>query len=229
MINFHFHIERWRYNKKFNLYVSTDGRIKDKKKKLITPLLGTEVGGGAYFVLPEQYHIEGETRTVHRLVAQTWLKNWDRNLTVDHINMNKRDNRLCNLEMVTQEENIRRALENTDSHSLAEEKLHAPIIKITNMALPNQLLSKEEIKNAIARWQSNPNKYAKQKDKKVIIRSNATSWIEAFENVTKQSTQLTSNDLAKYIVPNTSYVSCGDYALFRANKLWIAVDYKSFI
>lgn len=100
--NFCFSIERWRFNKEYQVYVSTKGRIKDKQKKIIK-IVVTNKG---YCRVPT---IKGKA-LVHRLVMMTWKPtNSMRNLTVDHLNHNKRDNSLKNLEWVSKEENQLRA------------------------------------------------------------------------------------------------------------------------
>ena len=48
--------------------------------------------------------------SVHRLVAQAYLKDYSENLQVNHINGIKTDNRLENLEMVTAKENMQKAV-----------------------------------------------------------------------------------------------------------------------
>ena len=49
--------------------------------------------------------LNGKSVRVHRLVMELFKGQSD--LTVDHINGNKHDNRLCNLQYVTAEENAR--------------------------------------------------------------------------------------------------------------------------
>lgn len=47
---------------------------------------------------------------VHRLIARTFLSNYSDSLQVNHINGNKRDNNINNLEMVTLQENIKHSI-----------------------------------------------------------------------------------------------------------------------
>jgi hypothetical protein len=59
------------------------------------------------------FKINGSLVQAHRLVLMTWQPRKDMDkLTVDHNNSNPRDNRLCNLEWVTEEENQKRAKKN---------------------------------------------------------------------------------------------------------------------
>lgn len=101
--NFCFSIERWKFNKDFEVYVSTKGRIKDKQKKIIKIV----ITNNGYCRVPTK---KKGYALVHRLVMMTWKPtNNMRNLTVDHLNHNKRDNSLKNLEWVSKEENQLRA------------------------------------------------------------------------------------------------------------------------
>lgn len=97
-------IERWKWNKTFEVYVSTMGRVKNRSKMIIPPK--TTCHDYLCFYIP---HIR-KFISAHRLVMLTWQPRSDAEfLTVDHINHNKRDNSLYNLEWVTTEENLRRA------------------------------------------------------------------------------------------------------------------------
>ena len=109
-------IERWKWNKTFEVYVSTMGRVKNRSKMLIPPK--TTCYGYLCFYIP---YIR-KYISAHRLVMLTWQPRSDAEfLTVDHINHNKRDNSLYNLEWVTAEENLRRAANDYAADACSEE------------------------------------------------------------------------------------------------------------
>ena len=94
--------ERWKFNSDYGVYVSTLGHFKDRYKRDIPIKINN---GGYVKITTEQGY-----RYAHRLVMLTWRPTDDaENLTVDHLNHNKRDNSLANLEWVTEKENKLRA------------------------------------------------------------------------------------------------------------------------
>ena len=99
---FLFKIERWKWNKEYRVYVSNQGHFKDEHKKNI-PLKVYHTGYCAIFT---PYGM----KQAHRLVMLTWvpIPNAE-SMTVDHLDHNKRNNSLENLEWVTNEENLSRA------------------------------------------------------------------------------------------------------------------------
>lgn len=105
MFNIHFSIERWKWNPDFELYVSNKGRFRNRDKKDV-PI---QVNKSGYCMI----YCGGTIHRhlfAHRVVMLTWRPTPNaEHLTVDHLNHNKRDNSLENLEWVSQEENIRRA------------------------------------------------------------------------------------------------------------------------
>lgn len=101
--NFHFSIERWRKNKEYGVWVSTEGRIRLIQNK---EFLNVRINKNGYCVV----FTEKGQQFVHRLVAYTWLGDKrNEKYSIDHINSNKRDNAVRNLRWVKIEINTQYA------------------------------------------------------------------------------------------------------------------------
>ena len=98
-------IEKWKFNKEYQLWVSTEGRFRDAEKQD----LDLRIGKDGYVYVRVICNKNKWMRT-HRLVLMTWrpMDNMEE-LTVDHKDHNKRNNALSNLEWVTFDENFRRS------------------------------------------------------------------------------------------------------------------------
>lgn len=104
LFNLIINFEKYKWNKDYGVYVSNLGHFKDRYKRL----LPVKINLGGYLVIKtEKGYI-----SAHRLVMYTWrpIPNAE-NMTVDHLNHNKRDNSLKNLEWVDRSENQKRACE----------------------------------------------------------------------------------------------------------------------
>lgn len=141
-------IERWKWNKEYRIYVSTLGHIKDEYRKN----LPIKIMSNGYCKVNTRYGL----KSIHRLVMLTFkpIPNAE-SLTVDHLNHNKRDNSLNNLEWVTKEENERRA--NRDYIRIEEKSakviddIDKEVEKIAKRIRKNQKFvpNKKKIKNKI--------------------------------------------------------------------------------
>lgn len=99
---FIFRVEKWKWNKEYRIYVSNMGHFMDEHKKIIP----VKINQSGYVVIRTPYGLEQG----HRLVMKTWRPTaaMDK-LTVDHLDHNKRNNAVENLEWVTRAENMKRA------------------------------------------------------------------------------------------------------------------------
>lgn len=84
-----------------NYFVDTDGNIYGKSKKLKT----NQVHGGYSSVLISYHNKEKKRWLVHRLVAELFVPNPENKPLVNHIDGNKQNNKVENLEWVTYKEN----------------------------------------------------------------------------------------------------------------------------
>lgn len=99
----HIEFEKWKFNKEYGVWVSNFGNFKDIHKRPIPKKVYQQNG----YVAVKTKH---GNRLAHRLVMYTWCPIEDREaFTVDHLDHNKRNNRVDNLEWVSQAENLIRA------------------------------------------------------------------------------------------------------------------------
>lgn len=120
MFNIHLSLERWKWNSDFGIYVSNKGRFRSRDKQD----LPVKVNNNGYCLV----YCEGTVnkyRLAHRVVMLTWRPNDDaEHLTIDHLDHNKRNNAVDNLEWVTKSENIRRAKADfVDKSATADEEV----------------------------------------------------------------------------------------------------------
>lgn len=96
-------IERWKWNRKYRVFVSNRGRVKNIDGKILK-VKTTQKGYLAVRVATKKAVF------IHRLVMETWhpISNPEE-MTVDHLDHNKRNNDIRNLEWVTEKENHERA------------------------------------------------------------------------------------------------------------------------
>ena len=97
-------VEKWKWNKEYRGFVSNLGNFKNEHKQL----LPVKINQRGYCLIKTECGL----KLAHRIVMLTWkpIPNAEE-LTVDHLNHNKRDNSVDNLEWVTKEENWKRAAE----------------------------------------------------------------------------------------------------------------------
>lgn len=121
MPTFLFNIEKWKWNDEYRIYVSNMGHFKDERKKD----LAVKIDNGGYCRIFTNLGY----KSAHRIVMLTWKPIPDaENLTVDHLDHNKRNNALSNLEWVTATENRVRA--SRDQLKGKESEWNKPIVNV---------------------------------------------------------------------------------------------------
>lgn len=101
--------------------VRSNDRIGINGRKYKGRILKPRKNNSGYLCVQLQIDGKSEGWLIHRLVAKVFFNTFYDDLPIDHIDCNKENNHLNNLEFVTQKENVRRAREN--GHTPSSEKL----------------------------------------------------------------------------------------------------------
>lgn len=92
----------------FGYYVDRKGNVYNRNKRKMTPQNHT--GGYDKLSLWDRKTKTKQNRYIHRLVAQSFIDNPNNYRYVNHINGNKKDNRVENLEWCSAKENTNHAV-----------------------------------------------------------------------------------------------------------------------
>ena len=85
--------------------IDTEGKVFNIETGRVLSHRLNSANGYMYFDLT--YQQKKKTYSLHRALAKCFLEDFKDHLVVDHINGDKTDNRLGNLRMVTQRDNVR--------------------------------------------------------------------------------------------------------------------------
>lgn len=165
-------------NKNEDFAISNFGRIYSTKENRIVKQYTNKSTGYNYFFLGGYGTGDNRTMNVHRAVAFTWLTYptflKDDFPVVDHINEIKTDNRVSNLQWISQQENLTRAtvqqrkveqLKKTVEIRKKMQEKDALIERLTNenRELKTRLLKYEDAMTMLEVEEENKNRNKKQK------------------------------------------------------------------
>lgn len=107
-------MEQWKVVKgtEGKIFVSDLGRVKSFLRNPEGNILRQQVDAKGYMRIAITINGTKLRYKTHRLVAEAFVDNTANKPQVNHINGNKKDNRACNLEWVTNKENAHHAIKN---------------------------------------------------------------------------------------------------------------------
>ena len=138
-------MEEWRPIYDFENYqISSLGQILSPSGKILKPRTKSKT---KYLIVDICKEGKTYTKRIHQLVALTFIENPENKPTIDHINKNPTDNRVCNLRWATHsEQNINRSIQNKSGYKFIQQqgnRYYCYVVK-------NQLESFDTLEEAIA-------------------------------------------------------------------------------
>ena len=115
----------------YDLYGSDkNGNVINIIKKV--PSKGTENNSGYLYVDVRKYGGKHKKMSSHRFVWECFNGIIPEGKVIDHINNDKKDNRLCNLQLVTQQENCKKSAKDRDYTFVAKNHENKKCVKAVN-------------------------------------------------------------------------------------------------
>ena len=115
----------------YDLYASDEsGNIIHIIKKV--PMKGNKQNSGYMFCCVKKHGGKQKTFYVHRFVWQCFNGDIPNGKVIDHINNDKEDNRLCNLQLMTQQQNCKKSAKDRDYTFAAKNHENRKCVKATN-------------------------------------------------------------------------------------------------
>jgi len=98
-------------------FISNAGRLKSYVKNKKGKVLKPKIGNSGYEVFCISINGKNKTHLTHRLVAEAFIQNLDNKPEVNHIDLNKVNNIVSNLEWVTRSQNAKHVIDRTGYYS----------------------------------------------------------------------------------------------------------------
>ena len=116
----------------YDLYAANEaGEVINIVKK--DPMKGCKTNNGYMMCAVRKYTQRGQKKYyIHRFVWECFHRLIPDGKVIDHINNNKEDNRLCNLQLITQQENCEKSAQERDYTFVAKNHQNKKCVKATN-------------------------------------------------------------------------------------------------